>query len=91
MQIDNGASDGQLVQCGLLCKREIDTEDQYNVIISNVETGNKIYQRKTLGKKTTQKVLFREFFRTMVSKMDETKRLDVVFEDKEKNVSCFLW
>jgi len=27
----------------------------------------------------------------MASKMDETKRLDVVFEDKEKNVSCFLW
>jgi len=38
-------------------------------------------------------VIFKDFFRVMSRKLEESKRLkeDVIFEDKETNVSCFLW
>tara|TARA_B110000285_G_C14772463_1_gene444632 strand:- start:43 stop:168 length:126 start_codon:yes stop_codon:yes gene_type:complete len=40
------------------------------------------------------KVSFRQFFQVMSSKLNMSKQLreDVIFEDKEKNVSCmFFW
>ena len=52
--------------------------------------------KKLLGSENIEymKVSFRQFFQVMSSKLNMSKQLreDVIFEDKEKNVSCmFFW
>ena len=44
-------------------------------------------------KKRYLKITFKDFFEVMALKLLESKQAkeDVIFEDKERNVSCFLW
>jgi hypothetical protein len=39
------------------------------------------------------KVTFRQFFRVMAIKLNKSKELkeDVIFEDRERYVSCMFW
>lgn len=102
-KIENFGIETRAGNCGsLLCSSNENYPDQEQLeFVDPSESENENGQN--IGKKkkglrltkvpTVKKVFFKDFVQVMSYKMEDSKmrKEDVIFEDQERNVSCFLW